>query len=74
VQWTHGDGAKQISPILGYGGAFGEIFIKHVLASTIKKGVPLRESRPSSSSSSGMRKTKVILIGFLSSRSHSDEG
>ena len=23
-----------------YGGVFGEVFIKHVLASTIKKGVP----------------------------------
>ena len=28
------------SPIMEYGGAFGEVFIKHVLASTIKKGVP----------------------------------
>jgi hypothetical protein len=39
VEWTHKDGAKQDSPILGYGGVFGDIFIKHVLARMIKQGV-----------------------------------
>jgi hypothetical protein len=37
VQWTHEDGAKQGSPILEYGGVFGDVFIKHERASTIKK-------------------------------------
>jgi hypothetical protein len=40
VQWTHEDEAKQGSPILGYGGVFGDVFIKLVQASMIKKGVP----------------------------------
>jgi hypothetical protein len=40
VQWTHGYGAKQGSPILGYGGVFGDVFMRHVRASMIKKGVP----------------------------------
>jgi len=31
------------SPIIEYGGVFGEVFIKHVLANTIKKGGPLEE-------------------------------
>ena len=39
-KWLHEDGAKRDSPIMGYGGVFGEVFIKHVLASMIKKGVP----------------------------------
>jgi hypothetical protein len=39
-KWIHEDGAKRGSPIMVYGGVFGEVFIKHVLASTIKKGVP----------------------------------
>ena len=26
--------------LMEYGGVFGEVFIKHVLASTIKKGAP----------------------------------
>ena len=42
-KWIHEDGAKQGSPIMVYGGAFGEVFIKHVLASAIKKGGPLEE-------------------------------
>jgi hypothetical protein len=40
VQWTHEDGAKKGSPILGYVGVFGDVFMKHVRASMIKKGVP----------------------------------
>jgi hypothetical protein len=40
VQWTHEDGAKQGSPIMGYGGVFGDVFMKHMRASMIKKGVP----------------------------------
>ena len=36
----HEDGALQGSPILVYGGVFEEVFIKHVLVCTIKKGVP----------------------------------
>ena len=28
---------------MAYGGVFGEVFIKHVLASAIKKGGPLGE-------------------------------
>jgi hypothetical protein len=40
VQWTHEDGAKQGSPILGYGGVFGDVFMKHVRARIIKKCVP----------------------------------
>ena len=39
-KWIHEDGAKRGSPIMVYGGVFREVFIKHVLASTIKKGVP----------------------------------
>jgi hypothetical protein len=39
LQWIHEYGAKRGSPIMGYGGVSGDIFIKHVLASTIKKGV-----------------------------------
>jgi hypothetical protein len=34
----HEDGVKQGSPIMGYGGVYGDVFIKHVLASVIKKG------------------------------------
>ena len=44
-KWIHEDGAKRGSPIMVYGGVFGEVFIKHVLASTIKKGVPTWESQ-----------------------------
>ena len=40
VQRRHEDGAQRGFPIMEYGGAFGEVFIKYVLASTIKKGVP----------------------------------
>jgi hypothetical protein len=40
VQWTHGYGAKQGSRILGYGGVFGDVFMRHVRASMIEKGVP----------------------------------
>jgi hypothetical protein len=40
VQRSHEDGANQGSPILGYGGVFGDVFMKHVRASMIKKGVP----------------------------------
>jgi hypothetical protein len=58
VQWTHEDGAKKGSPILRYGGVFGDVFIKHVLASMIKKRCfNLRKSRPTSS---GMCKAKVL--------------
>ena len=42
-KWIHEDGAKRGSPILVYRGAFGEVFVKHVLASAIKKGGPLEE-------------------------------
>ena len=42
-KWIHEDGDKRGSPIMVYGGAFGEVFIKHVLASAIKKGGPLEE-------------------------------
>ena len=52
-KWTHEDGALQGSPIMVYGGVFGEVFIKHVLASTIKKGVPDRKSTRLNSSHSG---------------------
>ena len=38
-KWRHEDEAKRGSPIMEYGGVFGEVFIKHVLASAIKKGV-----------------------------------
>jgi hypothetical protein len=38
VKWNHEDGAKQGYPILEYGGVFGDVFIKHVLARMIKKG------------------------------------
>ena len=31
-KWIHEDGAKRGSPIMVYGGAFEEVFIKHVLA------------------------------------------
>ena len=31
-KWIHEDGAKRGSPIMVYGGVFGEVFIKHVLA------------------------------------------
>jgi hypothetical protein len=37
--------AKQGSPILGYRGVFGDVFMKHVRASMIKKGVPSWESQ-----------------------------
>ena len=40
LQRRHEDGALRGPPIMEYGGPFGEVFIKHVLASTIKKGVP----------------------------------
>jgi hypothetical protein len=40
VQWTHEDEAKKGFSILGYGGVFGDIFMKLVRASMIKKGVP----------------------------------
>jgi hypothetical protein len=40
VQWTHEDGAKQGSPILGYGGVFGDVFMKNVRGSMIRQGVP----------------------------------
>ena len=43
MRWRHGDEAKRVSPIMEYGGAFGEVFIKHVLESAIKKGGPLGE-------------------------------
>ena len=39
-KWILEDGTKRGSPIMVYGGVFEEVFIKHVLASTIKKGVP----------------------------------
>ena len=39
-KWIYEDGAKQGSPITEYGGVFEEVFIKHVLESIIKKGVP----------------------------------
>ena len=39
-KWIHEDEAQQRSPIMEYVVVFGEVFIKHVLASTIKKGVP----------------------------------
>ena len=42
-KWSHEDGAKRGSPIMVYGGVFGDVFIKHVLASAIKKGGPLEE-------------------------------
>ena len=42
-KWIHEDGAKRGSPIMVYGGVFGEVFIKHVLESAIKKGGPLEE-------------------------------
>ena len=42
-KWIHEDGAKRDSPIMVYGGVFGDVFIKHVLASAIKKGGPLEE-------------------------------
>ena len=42
-KWIHEDGAKRGSPIMVYGGVFGEVFIKHVLESAIKKGDPLEE-------------------------------
>jgi hypothetical protein len=60
VKWTHEDGAKKGSSILGYGGVFGDVFMKHVQASMIKKGVHLEGVKTGSSSrSSGMRKAKV---------------
>jgi len=37
--WHDEDMPKSISPILEYVGVVGEVFIKHVRASTIKKGV-----------------------------------
>jgi hypothetical protein len=40
VQWTHEEGANQGSPILGYGGVFRDVFMRHVRASMIKKDVP----------------------------------
>ena len=43
LQWRHEDEAKRDSPIMEYGGVFGDVFIKHVLASAIKKGDPLEE-------------------------------
>ena len=42
-KWIREDGAKRGSPIMAYGGVFGAVFIKHVLASTIKKYGPLEE-------------------------------
>ena len=39
LQRIREDKAKQGSSIMVYGRVFGEVFIKHVLASTIKKGV-----------------------------------
>jgi hypothetical protein len=30
VQWTHEDEVKKGSPILGYGGVFGDVFMKLV--------------------------------------------
>jgi hypothetical protein len=45
LQWINEDWAKRGSPIMGYGGVFREVFIEHVLASTIKKGVPTWESQ-----------------------------
>ena len=39
VKVDNEDGAKRGSPIMVYGGVFRDVFIKHVLASTIKKGV-----------------------------------
>jgi hypothetical protein len=60
VQWTHEDGAKQGSPILGYGGVFGDgLHEARANKHDQERCSLLRESRPSSSSSSGMRKTKV---------------
>jgi hypothetical protein len=40
VQWTREDEAKQRSPILWYGGVFGDVFMKHVQASMIKEAAP----------------------------------
>ena len=58
-----------------YGGAFGEVFIKHVLASTIKKGVPLEEIKIVIIQLKWNAQGKgMILIGFLFYRSHGVSG
>ena len=41
--WSSEDVPMRGSPIMVYGGAFGDVFIKHVLGSAIKKGGPLEE-------------------------------
>jgi hypothetical protein len=58
VQWTHEDGAKQGSPILGYGGVFG-VHEARASKNDQERCSILRDSRPLSSSSSGMCKAKV---------------
>ena len=57
--WSSEDVLMRGSPTLVYGGAKFEVFIKHVLSSTIERCSNLKESRLSSSSSSGMRKANV---------------
>ena len=58
-----------------YGGAFGEVFIKHVLASTIKKGVPLERVKIVIIELKWNAQGKgMILIGFLFYRSHGVSG
>ena len=54
-----------------YGGAFGEVFIKHVLASTIKKGFQLERVKIVIIELKWNAQGKgMILIGFLFYRSH----
>ena len=53
------------------GGAFGDVFIKHVLASAIKKGGPLEEIKIIIIELKWNAQGKgMILIGFLFYRSH----
>jgi hypothetical protein len=60
VQWTHEDGAKQGSPILGVWGSIWRCLHEARASKHDQERCSiLRESRPLSSSSSGMRKAKV---------------
>ena len=73
-KWIHEDGTQQGSPIMVYMGVFGEVVIKHVLASAIKKGGPLEEIKIVIIQLKWNAQGKgIILIGFPFYRSHSWE-
>ena len=71
----HEDEAKRDSPMMDYGGVYGGVFIKHVLASAIKKGGPLEEIKIIIIQLKWIAQGKgMILIGLQDRQAYYQEG